>query len=136
MIVRHHKRHPELGLDRRCRTTSDKKPIAAALLWKSVRHGEFGDYIGGMTETVASNVMERVLDPLSRNLTAEAARILGALRLDDASQARLEELASRNTEGQLTPEERAEYDAWVSACDLVAILQSKARAWLNHAHAG
>ena len=27
-------------------------------------------------------------------------------------------------------------EAWVSACDLVAILQSKARAWLNHAHAG
>ena len=130
MIVRHHKRHPELGLDRRCPTTSDKK------LWKSVRHSKFGDYIGGMTETVVSNVMDRVLDPLSRNLTAEAARILGALRLDDASQARLEELASRNTEGQLTPEERAEYEAWVSACDLVAILQSKARAWLNHAHAG
>ena len=89
-----------------------------------------------MTETVASNVMDRVLDPLSRNLTAEAARIVGALRLDDAAQARLEELASRNTEGQLTPEERAEYEAWVSACDLVAILQSKAQAWLNHAHAG
>ena len=89
-----------------------------------------------MTETVASKVMDRVLDPLSRNLTAEAACILGALRLDDAAQARLEELASRNTEGQLTPEERAEYEAWVSACDLVAILQSKARAWLNHAHAG
>ena len=50
MIVRHHKRHPELGRDRRCPTTSDKK------LWKSVRHSKFGDYIGGMTETVVSNV--------------------------------------------------------------------------------
>lgn len=88
-----------------------------------------------MTETVASNVMDRVLDPLSRNLTAEAARVLVALRLDDAAQGRLEELAAKNTEDQLTPEERAEYEAWVSACDFVAILQSKARAWLNQAHA-
>jgi len=80
--------------------------------------------------------MDRVLDPLTRNLTAEAARILGALRLDDGAQARMEELAARNTEGQLTPEERAEYEAWVSACDLVSILQSKARAWLSHTAAG
>jgi len=68
MIVRHHKRHPELGRDRRCPTTSDKK------LWKSVRHSKFGDYIGGMTETVVSNVAvespglaesraRRVMDP-------------------------------------------------------------------------
>ncbi len=79
--------------------------------------------------------MERVLDPLSRNLTAEAARVLAAFRMDDAAQARLEELAARNTSGELTPEERAEYEVWVSACDLVAILQSKARAWLNQSRA-
>jgi len=40
----------------------------------------------------------------------------------NAAQVRLEELASRNTQRQLTPQERAEYEAWVSACDLVAIL--------------
>lgn len=79
--------------------------------------------------------MDRVLDPLNRSLTAEAARVLAALRLDDTAQARMEELAARNTEGQLTPAERAEYEAWVSACDLVGILQAKARAWLSRAHA-
>lgn len=79
--------------------------------------------------------MERVLDPLSRNLTAEAARVLAAFRLDESAQARMEELATRNTNGELTPEERAEYEAWVSACDLVAMLQSKARAWLSQTRA-
>ena len=88
-----------------------------------------------MAETVTTTVMDRVLDPLNRSLTAEAARVLAALRLDDAAQARMEELAARNTAGQLTPAERAEYEAWVSACDLVAILQAKARPWLSRAHA-
>jgi len=88
-----------------------------------------------MTETVALNVMDRVLEPLNRNLTAEAARVLAALRLDEAAQARMEELAAKNTEGRLTPDERTEYESWVSACDLVAILQAKARAWLTRARA-
>lgn len=79
--------------------------------------------------------MERVLEPLSRNLTAEAARVLAAFQLDDTAQARIEELATRNTNGELTPNERAEYEVWVSACDLVAILQSKARAWLSQSRA-
>ena len=52
-----------------------------------------------MTETVASNVMDRVLDPLSRNLTAEAARILGALHLDDAAQARLDSSSHYGRDG-------------------------------------
>jgi hypothetical protein len=88
-----------------------------------------------MTETVALNVMDRVLEPLNRNLTEEAARVLTALRLDEAAQARMEELAAKNTEGRLTPDERTEYESWVSACDLVAILQAKARAWLTRARA-
>jgi hypothetical protein len=92
-------------------------------------------YSPAMTETVALNVMDRVLEPLNRNLTAEAARVLAALRLDEAAQARMEELAAKNTEGRLIPDERAEYESWVSACDLVAILQAKARAWLTRARA-
>jgi len=88
-----------------------------------------------MTETVALNVMDRVLEPLNRNLTAEAARVLTGLRLDETAQARMEELAAKNTEGRLTPDERAEYESWVSACDLVAILQAKARSWLTRTRA-
>ena len=42
----------------------------------------------------------------------------------------MEELARRCTEGELTPEEKAEYDALVSANNVIAILQAKARAVL------
>jgi hypothetical protein len=80
--------------------------------------------------------MDRVLEPLNRNLTQEAARVLAALRLDEAAQARMEELAAKNTEGHITPAKREEYESWVSACDLVAMLQAKARTWLTQARAG
>ena len=76
-----------------------------------------------MVETLENNVMDRVLDPLRRQLNPEAAQAIAALQLDDTAQARMDELADKNTEGQLTPEERAELEAWVSACDVVAILQ-------------
>ncbi len=40
----------------------------------------------------------------------------------------MEQLAAKCTEGELTGEERADYDAYVSASTLIAILQAQARA--------
>jgi hypothetical protein len=52
------------------------------------------------------------------------------LRADEEMQARLEDLADKSTAGALTPEEREEYQTYVSALDFVAVLQAKARAML------
>jgi hypothetical protein len=52
------------------------------------------------------------------------------LRADPELQAKMEHLARRCTEGELTPEEKAEYDAFVCANNVIAILQAKARAVL------
>jgi len=49
-----------------------------------------------------------------------------------ASQARLDELADKNTSNTLTPEERAEYEAMVDAGNLIAVLQAKARLVLKN----
>ena len=70
------------------------------------------------------------LDPVGRALNAEAADRLLGLRADARTQQRVEELADRNTEGLLTADERAEYEALVTAADVIAILQAKARARL------
>lgn len=60
--------------------------------------------------------------------------MLANLRADDETQRRVEELADRCTEGQLTDEEREEYAALISAAAVLGILQSKARAFLaSHA---
>jgi hypothetical protein len=67
----------------------------------------------------------------NKDQIAEAARRLLALRADEQTQLRVDDLANRNTEGQLTPEELAEYESIVNAAELLAILQAKARAWLE-----
>ena len=48
------------------------------------------------------------------------------LRVDAQVQQRIEALADRNTEGRLTADERAEYEALVTAAEVVAVLQAKA----------
>ncbi len=83
-----------------------------------------------------SPVLDRLLDPVGRCLTPEVARALVALRLDPATQAHLDELADKSTEGRLSEAERAEYQAYVSALDPIAILQSKARRLLASTREG
>jgi hypothetical protein len=72
-------------------------------------------------------ILDRLLEPVSRCLTPEAARQLVALRADPQVQERLDMLADRCTEGLLTPEEREEYETYVRAIHIIAILQAKAR---------
>jgi len=50
-----------------------------------------------------------------------------SFRADPGLQARIEELASKSTEGQLTEAERAEYEGYVRANKFVAVLQRQAR---------
>lgn len=81
----------------------------------------------------ASAALQRILDPVGRCLTPDVARALLGLRADAETQARLEELADKSTEGTLTEAERDEYQAYVSAIDFLTVLQSKARAMLASA---
>ena len=78
-------------------------------------------------ETVDISVLDRFLDPLARSLTPDAARSIVNFHADPNVQTRIDELAATSTEGQLTPDERQEYEAYVEAIDTVAILQAKAR---------
>jgi hypothetical protein len=81
----------------------------------------------------SSTLLRRLLDPVSRCFSDEGARELVNLRADEETQARVSELAGKCNEGTLSPEERAEYEAYVMAADVVAILQAKARARLASA---
>ena len=72
-------------------------------------------------------VFDQVLDPVTRCFTPDVARQVAALRADPELQARLNALASKANEGELTEEERDQYEAYVEAIDLVSILQAKAR---------
>jgi hypothetical protein len=78
-----------------------------------------------------SQVLDRMLDPVRDILTPEVAEGLVNLRADQATQTLLDDFADRNTEGRLSAEERAEYEALVAAGNVIAVLQAKARTVLN-----
>jgi hypothetical protein len=76
-------------------------------------------------------VLDRLLDPLGRILTPEVARKLVKLRFDAKAQARIDKLARKCNEGELTDDERREYETYVHTIDFIAILQAKARSLLK-----
>lgn len=77
-------------------------------------------------------ILDRLLDPLLVNcFTPDVARQVAEYRADEATQARLDELSDKCTEGTLTPEERLEYEEYVQAIDLISIMQAKARRFLS-----
>ncbi len=60
-------------------------------------------------------------------MTPELAQKIAALRASPKVQARIDELADKCNEGELTPEETAEYTSYVDAIDLITVLQVQAR---------
>ena len=80
-----------------------------------------------MDTTTNLPVLDGLLSPLGECLNPESARRVLALKADPKLQARVDDLATRHSEGLLTPEEQAEYGKYVSYSTFVAILKSKAR---------
>jgi hypothetical protein len=78
--------------------------------------------------TVASpSPLERLLEPLAAGLTADMAKYIAEFRADAAVQRRIEHLAKLANEGELTDDERREYEEYVDAGTVIAVLQAKAR---------
>ena len=78
---------------------------------------------------------ERVLAAVGQCLDRPSAEALLRLRADPELQARIEALADKSTEGQLTPEEREEYEALIRVGQFVSLLQANARRLLAQGHA-
>lgn len=86
-----------------------------------------------MTETTSERSnLERLLRPLRRELNAEFAAALLRMQADEELQSRYDELADRNTQDQLTPEERKELESIVRANVMLSVLKAEARAFLQH----
>jgi hypothetical protein len=80
-----------------------------------------------MNQTEEAVSLDRLLDPVTHCLTPEAARRLIDLRADPELQARVDLLADKCAEGQLSAAEREEYETYVRFSRFIAILQAKAR---------
>jgi hypothetical protein len=75
--------------------------------------------------------LDRLLDPIGECLTPEVARQLVSLRAAPELQERVDLLASKCNQGELTPEEREEYELYVRTNSFIALLLTKARARLG-----
>ncbi len=76
---------------------------------------------------MSNTVLDRFLRPFTECLTPEVAQRIVNLQLDPQSQSRLDELAAKANEGQLTDDERQEYEEFVEGIDLMGILKARVR---------
>lgn len=84
-----------------------------------------------MSTIVNTTAFDRSTEPLFRILSPEQIEQIVYFRADEALQDRIDELARKCTEGELTEEERAEYEGYVRANSFVATLQMRARKLLS-----
>ncbi len=73
------------------------------------------------------------MEPVGACLTPEVAQRLLHLRADHDLQNRVDYLAGRSNQGELTAEERQEYEQYVRFSQFITLLQFKARAVLDQA---
>lgn len=88
-----------------------------------------------MSTTATGATPDAVPGFAAQTMSRETAQWLLSLRADDALQARADDLADKNTEGALTPEERAEYERIVYTAEVIALLQANARHVLSTSNA-
>ena len=77
--------------------------------------------------------LDALMSPVTNCLDATSMRALVALRASPETAERLEWLAAKANEGELTADERAEYESCVMFANFLGVLQSKARRKLNAA---
>ncbi|MBL8812852.1 MAG: hypothetical protein JNM43_21985 [Planctomycetaceae bacterium] len=80
-----------------------------------------------MSPTAPTTPLNRILQPLSDCLTRDVAERVVNLRLHEDLQQRLSVLAEKANEGELTAEERVEYEQYVEGIDLLGIFKAQAR---------
>ena len=87
-----------------------------------------------MATTSESLAFDRGVRPMLEIVLLEKADAVIGFQVDPELQARIEELARKSTEGELTEEERAEYMGYVRANKFVAILKRQAQQIANSRH--
>ena len=80
-----------------------------------------------MSVTPEAMAFDRGVRPLLRLVLLDKADAVLSFRPEPALGDRIERLAAKSTEGELSDEERAEYEGYVRANKFIAILRRQAR---------
>lgn len=75
----------------------------------------------------SSTAFARLFDPVTACFTPEVAEKVALVRVDDRTQARIDELADKCNEGDITAEELTEYEAFAFGAEILAVVQAQAR---------
>lgn len=76
----------------------------------------------------AQSAFQRGVHPLLRLLLPGKEEAVLSIQPDQVLRERIEQLAAKSTEDEMTPEEREEYESYVRANKFVAVLRREARA--------
>ena len=83
-----------------------------------------------MTSLIDAAAFDRATEPVLRILSRDQALQIIDFDGDEDLQRRIEDLAGKANEGELTDDERAEYQGYAQANKFIAVLQAKARSLL------
>ncbi len=78
-----------------------------------------------MSQNKPATTLDRLLDSIASQLPPEAARAIAELHAPDDVRARLDELAEKTTQGELEPEERAEYESVLQIAHVITLIQAR-----------
>ncbi len=84
-----------------------------------------------MSAAFETTAFDRSTEPLFRIFTPEQVNQIVHFQPDESMQDRIDELAGKCTEDELTDEERAEYEGYIRANTFIAMLQRRARKLLS-----
>ena len=80
-----------------------------------------------MTSLIDAAAFDRATEPVLRILSRDQALQIIDFHGDEDLQRRIEDLAGKANDGELTDDERAEYQGYAQANKFIAVLQAKAR---------
>jgi hypothetical protein len=101
------------------------EPVRRA--WEIVANGTPACYFHRMQSTSEISAFDRGVRPVMKIVLPEKAEEIVDFRADPDLQARIEELARKCTEGELSEAEQAEYAGYACANKFIGILQRQAR---------
>lgn len=91
-----------------------------------------------MSTTAANHdaeILARVIAPGNPELTRQTAGMLLTLDFPPEDRKRMNHLAERAVDGELTDDEQREIDAYERVGHILSLLKSKARVWLDSGRA-
>jgi hypothetical protein len=86
-----------------------------------------------MPTNTGADILGRFIEPEKPDMPPEVARYVLAMNFRAADLDRMDELAGKSRDGQVTEDESHELEDYLRVSDLLALMQSKARRSLRNA---